>query len=105
MISDLSHFQEFAFALVWALGRASAIAVISFLVAWVICRAIPKLPPAIKCWIWRLAFVRVLISLFPAAVVALPLLRSEPSPQIQIAADTLINDESVNFGEAVQRRR
>jgi len=96
MIVDLSHLHEIAFALLWALGRASAIAVISFLVAWIICRAIPKLPPAIKCWIWRLAFVRVLISLFPAAVVALPLLRSEPTPRIQMVADTFINDGSAS---------
>lgn len=54
-----------------------------FLALWGIFRLIPSIPANAKAWMWRLAFLKPLLSLLPFAVVTLPLLpRADvvPSP-------------------------
>src|SRR5437588_90231 len=54
--------------------------------AWVLCLVATKLPPRIKCWAWRLAYVKLLIAGLWVSPVLLPLL---PSPKLQAAPSAL----------------
>lgn len=49
-----------------------------FLFLWIAFRVLTALPANAKAWIWRLAFLKPLLGLLPAAVLVLPIL---PAPQ------------------------
>ena len=61
------------------LTRAAWDGTITLLAVYLICRAFYKIPPFAKCWLWRLAWLRILAS-FAAFTVDLPLLPSAPPP-------------------------
>jgi beta-lactamase regulating signal transducer with metallopeptidase domain/biotin carboxyl carrier protein len=63
-----------------ALLRASWQGAAAVALAWLACRALPTLPSAWRCWIWRAAFARLLLSLTIAGAIALPLLPAPPTP-------------------------
>jgi len=46
---------------------------VGLLGVFVICALAPRLNPSLRCWLWRLAFARLVIALFWSAPVALPL--------------------------------
>lgn len=70
-----------------AMGRASWQGGLALALAWAVCRAFPKLPPAARCWVWRLAYLKVLVALLGPAPLELPLLRApEPVAQVAVAA-------------------
>jgi beta-lactamase regulating signal transducer with metallopeptidase domain len=47
--------------------------------AGLLCRLVPRLPPALRCWLWRLAYARLLIALVGLTPIALPLLTPAPA--------------------------
>lgn len=54
-----------------------------FLALWGIFRLAPAIPANAKAWLWRLAFLKPLVSLLPFAVVSLPFLPAEQPPVTQ----------------------
>ena len=58
-----------------AMWRASWQGGIALAVAWALTRALPKLPAAAKCWVWRVAYLKLIVCLAWAAPVELPVLR------------------------------
>src|SRR5688572_33070333 len=61
----------------WAesLWRASWQGGIALALAWAACRLFPRLDPRARCWLWRLAYLKLLVTFFwttPVAVPALP---------------------------------
>lgn len=55
------------------LGRASLQGGAALALVWILCRS-HRLSPRVKCWLWRLAFLRMLIALFASGTIDLPLL-------------------------------
>jgi beta-lactamase regulating signal transducer with metallopeptidase domain len=51
---------------------------VALLVAWVACRVWRTLPPAVACWMWRLAYLKLVLALVWTAPLRLPLLPPEP---------------------------
>lgn len=47
--------------------------------AWLLTRALPVLTPAARCWLWRLAYAKLLLSFLCATPLDLPLLPASPS--------------------------
>jgi len=64
------------FAAGWleAIWRACWQGAIALTLVWVIVRFFPRLSPSICCWLWRLAFFKLLISFVWATPIELPLL-------------------------------
>lgn len=75
------------FAATWgaALWRASWQGGLAILAVWSLCRPVRRMPPAQQCWLWRLAYLKLLIALFWVSPVSLPLL--PPAPASPIGAD------------------
>jgi beta-lactamase regulating signal transducer with metallopeptidase domain len=57
-----------------AMARACWEGGIALASAGLLCRLVPRLPPAARCWLWRLAYARLLIALAGLTPIALPLL-------------------------------
>ncbi|MFN4178861.1 MAG: M56 family metallopeptidase [Armatimonadota bacterium] len=53
---------------------------IALALVWIIIRLFPKLPPSICCWLWRLAYLKLLVSLIWATPIELSVLPSPPEP-------------------------
>jgi beta-lactamase regulating signal transducer with metallopeptidase domain len=56
------------------MARASWQGSIAVGLAWVLGRALPGLPPRFQCWLWRLAYLKLLLALLWVPPVELPLL-------------------------------
>ena len=54
------------FAELWAthMFRACWQGGVAIGVAWVICRGFPRIPARVRCWLWRLAYLKLLLALF-----------------------------------------
>lgn len=63
-----------------AMFRACWQGSIALALVWAITRLFPKLPPSICCWLWRLAYLKLLVSLIWATPIDLPVLPSIPEP-------------------------
>lgn len=60
---------------VWTvLGRASLYAAIVFPVAWIACQFLNRVPRRIHCWIWRLAYLKVIVASVWIVPIAVPIL-------------------------------
>lgn len=66
-----------------ALWRAAWEGTLAIALAWLVCRALPHLPPGAQCWLWRLACLKLLVALCWTTPVELPLL---PAPRTPPAA-------------------
>lgn len=80
-----------------------------FLVIWGIFRLFPSIPANSKAWIWRLAFLKPLLSLLPFAVITLHILPastviSEPLPEVNSALEISTPPPSASFAEPVSER-
>src|SRR5690349_21500865 len=71
----------FAEAWLSATGRAAWQGGLALLAVWLLCRAFRRLPPAAAIWLWRLAFLKLLVAFFWAAPIAVPLL-PPPAPVV-----------------------
>jgi beta-lactamase regulating signal transducer with metallopeptidase domain len=71
-----------------ALWRASWQGGLALLLVWAVCRACHRLPARAKSWLWRLAYLKLLVALLLATPIDLPLLPARtapPSPPAQFA--------------------
>src|SRR5689334_22728142 len=69
----------------WQGGRA-------LMLAWLICRAFPRLSPRLQCWLWRLAYLKLLVALVWTTPFRLPLL--PPAPALPALAALLETQDS-----------
>jgi RND family efflux transporter MFP subunit len=77
-----------------ALLRASVQGGAALAIVWLLCRGLPKLSPAWKCWLLRLAYLKLLIALCWATPIDLPLLRPEPSSESTPPVASVSSDSS-----------
>lgn len=56
------------------LARASLEGGVLILVAWAAVRLLPRMSPTVRCWLWRLAYVKLFVALFWTLPVELPVL-------------------------------
>lgn len=61
-----------------AIWRACWQGGIALALVWTIARLLPKLSPSIRCWLWRLAYLKLLVVLIWAAPIELPVLPAVP---------------------------
>src|SRR5687768_15205522 len=66
-----------------AMVRASWQGGVALALVWAWCRAVPRTPAAVQCWLWRLGYVKLLVALLWATPVDLPAL---PAAQVSRAA-------------------
>lgn len=57
-----------------AMGRACWEGGLGILAVWFLCRVARRISPAVRCWLWRLAYARLLVALLWFAPIPLPLL-------------------------------
>ncbi|MBI3947797.1 MAG: carboxypeptidase regulatory-like domain-containing protein [Armatimonadetes bacterium] len=57
-----------------AVWRAAWQGGVAIALVWAVCRAWPRLPAGVRCWLWRLAVLKLLLALAWSRPVALPLL-------------------------------
>jgi len=69
-------------SLVWAtpLARASLEGGVALLLVWGLCRLWPTMPPALRPWLWRLAYAKLLLALICMPVVVPVLRAAQPMP-------------------------
>src|SRR4028119_451268 len=69
-----------------ALGRASLQGAAAIAVVWLVCRLFPRLPASLRCGLWWLASLKLLIALVWIEPIPLPLLPApEPAAQVRMA--------------------
>jgi len=61
-----------------ALWRAAWQGGLALLLVWIICRAWPAVPPRLRVWLWRLAYLKLLLAWLWAGAVTLNILPSLP---------------------------
>ena len=61
-------------------------------VVWCLCRFVPRIAPGIKVWLWRLAWIKLLLALFWSGSIELPLLPSPP-PRVEFS-DAVVVESS-----------
>ena len=68
-----------------AIWNASVQGGLALLVVWCICRFVPRISPGFKVWLWRLAWFKLLFTLFWTGSIDLPLLGpvSHPPAAVQ----------------------
>src|SRR5688500_13996875 len=95
-----------SFGAAWSAGllRAALQGGAAILLVWAALRMLPRVPPRIRCWFWRLAYLKLLIALCWATPVDLPLL-PPPAPAPASEAVRLMAPhpagEVAGLGEAV----
>jgi RND family efflux transporter MFP subunit len=72
----------------WAAGvwRASWQGGAALALAWLITRAIPRLPARARCWVWRLAYLKLLAALVWSTPVRLPLLAAPQRDAVRVTS-------------------
>jgi beta-lactamase regulating signal transducer with metallopeptidase domain len=64
-----------------AMTRALWQGAIALAIVWIICRCMASVPPRVKCWLWRLAYLKLLLALIWIAPLQLRLLKPAVIPQ------------------------
>jgi bla regulator protein BlaR1 len=78
--------METAQLILEALGRASLQGAAAIGVVWLVCRLFPRLPASLRCGLWWLASLKLLIALVWIEPIPLPLLPApEPAPVAAVA--------------------
>ena len=76
LVDALPHFADrWATAMLRALWQGG----VAILIVWAICLIIPSLPARMKCWLWRLAAVKLIVSLLWLSPLQILLLPSRPA--------------------------
>ncbi len=67
---------------IWAesVVRASWQGGVVIALVWGLSRLLPRLTPSVRCWLWRLAYLKLLLSLIGLAPISLPLLPAADPP-------------------------
>jgi beta-lactamase regulating signal transducer with metallopeptidase domain len=78
---------------------------LALLLVWAVCRVFHRLPARAKSWLWRLAYMKLLVAFLWAAPIALPLLPARmplPAPEAQRPVSTAsleIPSPAVSFAD------
>jgi beta-lactamase regulating signal transducer with metallopeptidase domain/biopolymer transport protein ExbD len=70
----IQRLNEFSPLWAGALWRATWQGGLTIAGAWVLCRLWPRIPARVRCWLWRLAFAKLLVCFFWATPINLALL-------------------------------
>lgn len=76
MNTSLAVFEAAADMWTSAMARATWQGGLAVIGVWVFLRLAPRIPARIQCWLWRLAFLKLLISLLWATPVDIPILNA-----------------------------
>jgi bla regulator protein BlaR1 len=76
MIPVSPMLSELAEAWLAAMIRASWQGGIALGLVWAVCRCLPRLPPRYRCWLWRLALLKLLVAALVATTIDLAVLPS-----------------------------
>ena len=70
------------FAALWleTLVRAYWQGGLALALAWAVCRLLPRLPAVGRCWLWRLAYLKLLVAFLWLPTLDLPLLPADDPP-------------------------
>ena len=79
MSDTIAHLNLFAAGWAGAIGRACWQGGVAIAIVWALCRLIPRLPGRIQCWLWRLAYLKLLVALLWAVPLELPVLAPQAS--------------------------
>jgi beta-lactamase regulating signal transducer with metallopeptidase domain len=60
------------------LARASWQGGVAIALVWLLCRLVPRIPPTVRCWLWRLVLVKILLVACWPATIDLPWLQARP---------------------------
>jgi beta-lactamase regulating signal transducer with metallopeptidase domain len=71
-----------------ALWRASWQGGLAFILVWLFCTIFKKAPARAKSWLWRLAYLKLLVAFFWATPIDLPLLPAKAWPPLILATGT-----------------
>src|SRR5438876_5333620 len=86
MSEMIPFLNERAGAWAAAMIRASWQGGLVLALVWMFCRALPKLPAAWRCWLWRLAYLKIVLILAGVRPINLPWLPPEARPDLRSAA-------------------
>jgi beta-lactamase regulating signal transducer with metallopeptidase domain len=66
----------FGFVDTWlgAMVRASLEGAVAIALVWIVCRSVPRLSPGVRCWLWRLALLKMVLAAVPLGSLDLPVL-------------------------------
>ena len=76
----IPHLNPLAAAWQAAIWRATWQGSLALLLVWAVCRVFHRLPARAKSWLWRLAYLKLLVALLLAAPIDLPLLPAKAAP-------------------------
>jgi beta-lactamase regulating signal transducer with metallopeptidase domain len=68
-----------------AIARASVQGGAVLLAVWIVDRLFRRLPAQVRVWLWRLAYLKLIVAFLWAAPINLPLLKARPTPQVPLA--------------------
>ncbi|MCW3053633.1 MAG: Regulatory sensor-transducer, BlaR1/MecR1 family [Chthonomonadales bacterium] len=67
---------------------------------WAVCRLVPRIPAAGKCWLWRLAYLKLLVALLWLPTLDLPLLPpADPAPAAETMASVTSTTVSIRAAD------
>src|SRR2546426_12374848 len=78
MSDTIARLNLFAAGWAGAIGRACWQGGVAIAIVWALCRLFPRLSGRIQCWLWRLAYLKLLVALLWALPLPLPLLPPGP---------------------------
>jgi beta-lactamase regulating signal transducer with metallopeptidase domain len=68
---------------------------------WALCRLLPRLPAAARCWLWWLVALQLVVGVLWASPLALPLLPAEPAAQTMLAPAQALVATAATGAEAI----
>lgn len=94
-----------SWSVLWAeaMARASWQGGLALAIAWLVCRLFPRLSPSARSWLWRLAYLKLVLSLFWSAPVPLPVLPTEAVGSRQSVVGSRQNTEEWANGRMGER--
>src|SRR5712692_6425535 len=78
MSDTIARLNLFAAGWAGAIGRACWQGGVAIAIVWALCRLMPRLPGRIQCWLWRLAYLKLLVAVLWFVPLELPVLAPGP---------------------------
>ncbi|HBL30393.1 MAG TPA: hypothetical protein DD490_26460 [Acidobacteria bacterium] len=92
-------FGSWAAAFLAVLGRASLHGAVAIAAVWLLCRLFPRLPATVRCGLWWLACLKLLVALVWVEPVSLAWL---PAPEV--AAASVVSQDIKDFKDGKDPR-
>lgn len=88
--------NDFSSAWAQAILRACWQGGLAILLVWCLCRLLKRMPPAAKCWLWRLAYLKLFVALAWPTAIALPLLPAHAPQAESVGAGRATGSEALS---------